>query len=116
MCINRTPRDRIGQNVTVNTFSYERVLRFKYLGVLITADSVFTEEIKGIIQPENCCLSALNKLVKSKNLTISSKIKIYKTIVRPVLTHGCETWTITKANEEELRRFDKFSDLIIKTV
>lgn len=108
MCINRTTRrDRIGQNVTINTFNFERVQRFKYLGAVITADNDVTEEIKNRIQSANRCLFALNKLIKSKNLTRSSKIKIYKSIVRPVITYGCETWTMTKANEEKLRRFER---------
>ncbi|CAG9839827.1 unnamed protein product [Diabrotica balteata] len=108
MCINRaTRKDRIEQNVTVNTFNFERVQRFKYLGAVITADNDVTEEINRQNPVCNRCLFALDKLIKSKNLTRTSKIKIYKSIVRPVITYGCETWTMTKANEEKLRRFER---------
>lgn len=108
MCINKTTRrDRIGQNVTINNYNFERVQRFKYLGAVITDDNDVTEEIKSRIQSGNRCLFALDKLIKSRNLTRSSKIKIYKSIVRPVLTYGSETWTMTKANEEKLRRFER---------
>jgi len=49
-CINRQGnRDRIRQNNTIDTYNFERVERFKYLGATITADNDVTEEIKGRI-------------------------------------------------------------------
>ncbi|CAG9833379.1 unnamed protein product [Diabrotica balteata] len=49
----------------------------------------------------------LHNTIKSKSLTRTSKIKIYKTVIRPVLMYGCETWTLTKETERKLRCFER---------
>jgi len=106
MCINRQGhRDRIGQNVTIDTYNFERVERFKYLGATITVDNDVTEEIKGRIQAAKRCLFSLNNFFKSKNISRTSKV--YKSTIRPIITYGCETWTMTKANKEKLKRSRK---------
>lgn len=108
MCINRqNRRDRIGQNVTIDTFNFERVERFKYLGATITTDNDITEEIKGRIQSTSRCIYSLHNIIKSKFLTRTTKIKIYKSVIRPILTYGSETWTMTKAMEAKLRCFER---------
>lgn len=108
MCINRQKRrDRLGQNVSINNYNFERVEQFKYLGATVTADNNITEEIKGRVQSANRCVYSLKDLFKSKTLTRYSKLKVYTTVIRPILTYGCETWTITKDNEEKFRRFER---------
>lgn len=108
MCANRTQRrDRLGQNMSIGQYNFERVQRLKYLGATVTADNNIAEEIKGRIQSGNRCVFALAKLLSSKSLSRTSKIRIYKTVIRPVVTYGSETWTITKENEHKLRRFER---------
>ncbi|CAG9830357.1 unnamed protein product [Diabrotica balteata] len=110
MYINRQKRrDRIGQNVTIDPYNFKRVESFKYLGATITTDNDITEEIKGRIQAANRCMYSLHNTIKSKSLTRTSKIRVYKTVIRPVLMYGCETWTLTKAMESKLRCFEKKS-------
>ena len=47
------------------------------------------------------------KLIKSKFLTKNTKMKIYKTMIRPVVTHSSETWTLTAKDEHNLRIFER---------
>jgi hypothetical protein len=45
--------------------------------------------------------------MKSRALNRSSKLKIYKTLIRPVVTYGSEAWTLTRRNEQQLRIFER---------
>jgi hypothetical protein len=44
--------------------------------------------------------------MKSRTLNINSKLKIYKSLIRPVVTYGCEAWTLTNRDEQNLRIFE----------
>jgi hypothetical protein len=45
--------------------------------------------------------------MKSKELNRSSKLKIYKSSIRPAVTYGCEAWTLTNRDEQHLRIFER---------
>ena len=45
--------------------------------------------------------------MKSKALKRSLKLKIYTTLIRPAVTYGCETWTLSSRNEQQLRIFER---------
>jgi len=45
--------------------------------------------------------------MKSRALNRSFKLKIYKTLIRPAVTYGCEAWTLTNRNEQQLRTFER---------
>lgn len=100
-------RDRVGQNVTMGEFNFERVNSFKYLGAILTSENDTSEEIKARIQSGNRCMYALSNVLRSRDLTRGSKLRIYNTVIRPVVTYGSETWTITKTNERRLRCFER---------
>jgi len=51
--------------------------------------------------------SAFKGLMKSRALNRSSKLKIYKSLIRPVMTYGCEAWTLTDRDEQHLRIFER---------
>lgn len=62
-------RDRIGQNVTMNQYNFERVPELKYLGVTITSNIDITKEISKRIQSGNCCCFALRSLMRPENIS-----------------------------------------------
>ena len=59
------------------------------------------------IQTGNKAYYANLQMFKSKIISIRSKLQIYKTLIRPILTYWAETWTLTAAEENALRRFER---------
>jgi hypothetical protein len=64
-------------------------------------------EIDERIAKGNKAYYAKAKLIKSKFLKRNTKTKIYRTIIRPVVTYSSETWTLTAKDENNLRIFEK---------
>ena len=82
-----TEQVRIGSN------SYEKVKTFKWLGSLLTNQNSIQEEIKCRLKAGNSCYYSVQILLSSRLLFKDLKIKIYKTIILPVVLYGCETWS-----------------------
>ena len=78
---------------------------FKYLGTTLTNQNSFHEEIKSRLKLGNACYHSVQNLLSSSLLCKNSKIKIYRTIILPVLLFGCETWSLTLREEHRLRVF-----------
>ena len=85
---------------------FEEVDEFQYLGVLIRADGDTTVEIKKRVMAANRCFYGLKRQLRSKLLTKETKFNIYKTLIRPVLLYGSETWPTTKSDEQLLCTFE----------
>ncbi|KAJ4431719.1 hypothetical protein ANN_20321 [Periplaneta americana] len=64
------------------------------------------EEIKRRINMGNSCYYSVEKLLSSSLLSKSLKVRIYKTVILPVVLYGCETWTLTFREEQRLRVFE----------
>jgi hypothetical protein len=65
------------------------------------------EEIKSRLNLKNTCYRPIQGLLFSRLLSRNLKIKIYKTIILPVVLCGCETWPLTLREEHRLRVFEK---------
>jgi hypothetical protein len=81
------------------------VEQFKYLGTTLTNENSIQEEIKNRLKSGNACYSVQN-LWSSSLLSKNIKIKIYKTIILPVVLYGCESWSLTLREEGRLRVFE----------
>lgn len=90
-----------------NDHEFAKVDSFKYLGAIVTSKNEIEAEIKARIAAANRCLLALSKAIRFRNLSRDAKITIYKTIVRPVATYGCETWDMSKKNENMLAVWER---------
>jgi hypothetical protein len=86
--------------------SLERVQEFKYLGTTLRNQNSTPEEIKSKLKSGNACYHSAQNLLSSSLLPQNIKIKIYRTIIFPVVLHGCETWSITLKEERRLRVFE----------
>jgi len=86
--------------------SIERVEEFKYLGTTLTNKNSIQEEIKNRLKLENACYYSVQNLLSSSLLSKKLKIKIYRTIILPVVLYGCETWSLTCREERRLRVFE----------
>ena len=83
----------------------ERVADFVLLGSKITADSDCSCEIKRHLLLGRKVMTNLDSILKSRDITLSTKVHLVKAMVFPVVMYGCESWTIKKT---ECRRIDAF--------
>ena len=75
----------------------EAVTDFLFLGSKITADGDYSHEIKRCLLLGRKSMTNLDSIFKSKDSTLATIISIVKAMVFPVVMHGCESWTIKKA-------------------
>ena len=83
----------------------ETVSDFIFLGSKITADGDCSHENKRRLLLERKVMTKLDSIVKSRDITLSTKVHLVKAMVFPVVMYGCESWTVEKA---EHRRIDAF--------
>ena len=91
----------------------ETVADFIFLGSKITADGDCSHEIKRRLLLGRKVMTNLDSIFKSRGITLSTKVRLVKTMVFPVVSYGCESWTIKKA---ECRRLDAFELVLEKTL
>jgi hypothetical protein len=91
-------------NIKGDNKSFERVEKFRYLGTALTNRNFIQEEIMSRLKLGNACYHLVQDLLSSILLSKNTKIKIYRTIIFPVL-YGCETWSVTLREEHRLRVF-----------
>jgi hypothetical protein len=96
-----------GDHLRRGKHEFEHVKECSYLGSQLNQTSSTNSEIQARILSGNCCYYAYGKLLKSRALNRSSKLKIYKSVIRPVVTYGCEAWTLTNRDEQYLRIFER---------
>ena len=70
---------------------------FTFLGSKITADSDCSHEIKRCLLLERKAMANLDSILKSRDITLPTKVFLVKAVVFPVVMYGCESWTIKKA-------------------
>ena len=83
----------------------ETVADFIFGGSKITADGDCSHEIKRHLPLVRTVMTNLDSILKSRDITLPTKVHLVKAMVFPVVMYGCESWTIKKA---ELRRIDAF--------
>ena len=93
--------------INIQIKSIERVEHFKYLGTTLTNQNSTQKEIKSRLKLGNACYHSVQNLLSSSLLSKNLKIKIYRTIILPVVLYGCGTWSLTLREEHRLRVFKK---------
>ena len=83
----------------------ETVTIFIFLGSKITVDGDCSHEIKRHLLLGRKTITNLDSILKSRDITLPTKVRVVKAMVFPVVMYGCESWTIKKA---EHRRIDAF--------
>ena len=83
----------------------ERVSDFIFGGSKITADGDCSHEIKRRLFLGRKVMTNLDSILKSRDITLPTKVRLVKAMVFPVVMYGCESWTIKKA---ECQRIDAF--------
>ena len=84
----------------------ETVRDFIFLGCKITADGVGSLEIKRCLLLGRKALTNLESILKSRDITLLTKLHLVKAMVFPVVMYGCESWTIKKAERQKIDAFE----------
>ena len=83
----------------------ETVADFIFGGSKITADSDCSHEIKRHLLLGMKVITTLDSILKSRDITLPTKVHLVKTMVFPVVMYGCESWTIKKAERQRIVAF-----------
>ena len=84
----------------------ETVRDFIFLGPKITADGDCSHEVKRCLPPGRKAMTNLDSILKSRDITLPTKVHLVKAMVFPAVTYGCESWTIKKAEHQRIDAFD----------
>ena len=81
------------------------VTDFLFLGSKITADGDCSHEIRRRVLLGRKAMASLDSVLRSRDITLLTKVSIVKAMVFPVVTYGCESWTIKKAQHQRIDAF-----------
>jgi hypothetical protein len=104
--MSRHPNSGQNQNIRIANESFGNVATFKHLGTTLTNQNDIHDEIKSRLNSGSACYYSVQNLLSSRLISRNLKIKIYKTVILPVVLYGCETWSLTLREEHRLRVFE----------
>ena len=104
---------RNNEAITVNGLALEDVEKFIYLGATVCKQGGGEEDIKARLGKARGAFVKLNQVWNSSSVSRRMKIRLYKTLVKPVLMYGCETW---KMNEGDAKRIDVFQNRCLRRI
>ena len=84
----------------------ETVSDFIFLGSKITADGDCSHEINKSLLLERKVMTNLDSILKSRDITLPTKVHLVKAMVFPVVMYGCESWTVKKAKRQRIDAFE----------
>ena len=84
----------------------EKVTDFIFLGSKITADGDCSHEIKRCLLLGRKAMTKLDSILKSRDITLPTKVHLLKAMVFPVAMYGCESWTVKKAECRRIHAFE----------
>ena len=84
----------------------EIVRDFTFLGSKITADGDCSHEVKRRLLLGRKAMTNLDSILKSRDITLPTKVLLFKAVVFPVVMYGCESWAIKKAEHQRIDAFE----------
>ena len=84
----------------------ETVADFIFLGSKITADGDYSHEIKRCLPFGRKAMTNLDSILKSKDITLPTKVHVVKAMFFPLVMYGCESWTLKKAEHQRTDAFE----------
>ena len=72
---------------------------FIFLGSKITTDGDCSHEIKGCLLLERKVMTSVDNILKTRDITLPTKVYLVKAMIFPVVMYGCESWTVQKAEQ-----------------
>ena len=95
------------EELKINSMYLEQVQSYKYFGSTVNSDNSIEEEIQKRITLGNKAYYANQFLFKSRLISKKLKIKLYWSIIRPIVTYACETWVLKETIKNKRRVFEK---------
>ena len=83
----------------INGETVETVSDFIFFGSKITADGDCSHEIKRCLLLGRKVITNLDSILKSRDITLPTKVRLVKAMIFPVVMYGCESWTVKKAEQ-----------------
>ena len=99
-------RERRNINLRIEEGNIEQVREYKYLGFVITEDNLGSKNIRERIKMGCINLNKMNKIWKSRNISIKLKINLYDAIVLPTVLYGAEVWVLKEYENKKLLAFE----------
>ena len=84
----------------------ETVTDFIFLGSKVTADGDCSHEIKRCLLLKGKAMTNLDSILKSRDITLLTKVHLANAMVSPVVMYGCESWTVKKAEHQIIDAFE----------
>ena len=84
----------------------ETVADFILGGSKVTADGDYSHEIKRVLLLGRKVMTNLDSILKSRDITLPTKVRLVKAMVFPVVMYGCESWTVKKAEHQKINAFE----------
>ena len=84
----------------------EAVTDFLFLGSKITADGDHSHEIRRQLLLGRKAMTSLESVLKSRDITLPTKVRIVKAMIFPVVMYGCDSWTVQKAERQRTDAFE----------
>ena len=84
----------------------EIVTDFIFWGSKIIADGDYSHEIKRRLLLRRKVMTNLDSILKSRDITLSTKVHLVKAMIFPVVMYGCESWTVKKAEHQRIEAFE----------
>ena len=106
MVMSRDQNAGRSHSMKMDNSSFERAEELKYSGTNLTNQNSIQDEIKSRLKSGNASYFSVQNLLSSSLPSTNIKIKIYRTIILPVVLYGCETWSLTLREEGRLRMFE----------
>lgn len=101
-------------NITMDGTTIECVEHFPYLGSILSTQSNCSKEIENRLQASHTAFGRLStRVFKNKDLTIQTKVMVYKAVVVSTLLYACETWTIYS---KDLKKLEQFHQKKLRTI
>jgi hypothetical protein len=101
------------QDFSSGEVSYERVDTLKYPGSVLNEENDIGLEIRSRVMAGNKCCYALGSIMRSKSISRKSKLKIYRTVIKPTVIYASETWV---RKEKEIRMLNVWERQILRKI
>lgn len=102
-----TSTEQENMNIKIKGQLIEQVVQYRYLGVTIKCDGNQEADIEERIEATSRTFHAMkNSFIKKREISNGTKMTVYKTIIRPILTFGCESWVLNKKLESRIQSME----------